>query len=637
MSLIKQLWFAIALVMTVAFGGSMVVSVLSARHYLEQQLQVKNIDNATALALSLSQLPKDPVTVELQVAAQFNAGHYRFIRIVSPTGKILVEKAFHQALQGAPAWFIALIPIHAVPGQAQIQNGWNQYGTLTLASHEQYAYQSLWNGTLELLLWFVLGGLASGAVGTLLMRIITRPLGEVVAQAQAIAERRFLCINEPRTPELRSVARAMNSMVARLNTIFSEEAARLEALRQEVNHDALTGLSGRQHFLSQLGELLTGEAFGAEGSLVVVRLIDLNSLNAKLGRQRADTLLRQLGRLLQDSCQEGLGQHAGRLKGSEFAVVYPTIMSPNEAATNLHQRLTRDWLPNWVVEVPDLFQLGAVPYQRAQDIGSLLSAADDALARAAARGANNWYASAVGNERVARPAEQWRNLLTEAVTGGKLRLAVFRVVGSQNRAAIHQEGVIRLQVDAADALLSAGDFMPMAAHLNLTAPIDLKVVKLAIEYLRSMPGDIAINLSTDTIADFNFRHELSLLLVANPDICKRLLFEVPEYGVFKQFEAFRNFINSVKPLGCRVGIEYFGQRFAEGEKLAALGLDYIKVHPSYMHGIGVNPGNQEFLKGLCCVAHNLGIVVIALGVESEADLPLLASLGFDGMTGPGVK
>jgi EAL domain-containing protein (putative c-di-GMP-specific phosphodiesterase class I) len=186
-------------------------------------------------------------------------------------------------------------------------------------------------------------------------------------------------------------------------------------------------------------------------------------------------------------------------------------------------------------------------------------------------------------------------------------------------------------------LLPAGDFMPMAAHLNLTAPIDLQVVKLAIERLRTMPGDIAVNLSAETIADFNFRHELALLLRANPDMCKRLLFEVPEYGVFKQFHAFRDLVGTVKPLGCRVGIEYFGQRFAESDKLASLGLDYIKIHPSYVHGIASNPGNQEFLKGLCSVARNFGIVVIALGVESESDLPLLASLGFDGVTGPGVK
>jgi diguanylate cyclase (GGDEF)-like protein len=637
MSLIKQLWIAIALVMTIAFGGSMVVSVLSARHYLEQQLQVKNIDNATALALSLSQLPKDLVTVELQVAAQFDVGHYRFIRIVSPTGETMVERVFTSQPEGAPAWFSALIPIRAVPGQALIQDGWNQYGTLTLASHEQYAYKSLWDGTLELLLWFVVGSLAAGLAGSLLIRVITRPLGEVVGQAEAIAERRFLSIAEPRTPELRSVARAMNSMVERLKTMFSEEAARLEALRQKVNLDALTGLSGREHFLSQLRELLTGETFGAEGSLVTVRLSDLNTLNAQLGRQRADALLKHLGRVLQDSCQDGLGQQAGRLKGGEFAVVYPTIASPAEAATDLHQRLTQHWLPDWVADVPDLFQVGAVPFHRGQAIGDLLSRADEALARAEAQGANSCYASETNSNRTARPAEQWRNLLTDAVTGGKLRLAFYRVVGSHNQAAIHQEGVIRLQVDAAGALLPAGDFMPMAAHLNLTAPIDLQVVKLAIEYLRTTPGDIAINLSAETIADFNFRHELALLLQANPDMCKRLLFEVPEYGVFKQFDAFRDLVHTVKPLGCRVGIEYFGQRFAEGDKLADLGLDYIKVHPSYVHGIASNPGNQEFLKGLCSVARNFGIVVIALGVESEADLPLLASLGFDGMTGPGVK
>ncbi len=637
MSLIKQLWIAIALVMTIAFGGSMVVSVLSARHYLEQQLQLKNIDNATALALSLSQLPKDPVTVELQVAAQFDVGHYRFIRIVSPTGATLIERKFSGKLEGAPPWFVELIPIRTVPGQALIQDGWNQYGTLTLASHEQYAYQSLWDGTLELLLWFVLGSVVAGGVGTLLIRIITRPLNDVVEQAQAITERRFLTFKEPRTTELRSMVRAMNSMVERLRSMFSEESARLEALRQKVNLDALTGLSGRAHFRSQLQDLLTDESFGAEGSLVVLRLHDLNRLTVKLGHERANTLLRQLGTLLKDSCRNNLGQQAGRLKGGEFAVVYPTITSAPQAAAALHQQISQQWLPAWVDEVPDLFQIGAVSYHREQPLENLMSQVDEALARAAAQGVNSWYASETSAARAALPAEQWRDLLTQAVSSGKLRLAYYRVVSGRDQAAIHQEGLIRLQVDGGAALLSAGDFMPMAARLNLTAPIDLQVVKLAIEYLRSTPGDIAINLSAQTIVDFNFRRQLTLLLRSNPDVCKRLLFEVPEYGVFQQFEAFRDLVQTVKPLGCRVGIEYFGQYFAEGDKLADLGLDYIKVHPSYVRGIASSPGNQEFLKGLCRVARNFGIVSIALGVESEADLPLLASLGFDGMTGPGVK
>ena len=636
MSLIKQLWIAIALVMTIAFGGSMIVSVLSARHYLQQQLQVKNIDNATSLALSLSQLDKDPVTVELQVAAQFDTGHYRYIRIVSPTGKTLVERVFEGQLQGAPDWFARLIPIKVEPGRAQIQDGWKQYGTIVLASHEQYVYKSLWDGTLELLLWFVLGSLFTGIAGTLAIRFITRPLGDVVSQAEAIAERRFLTIGEPRTPELRSVVRAMNDMVARLKAMFSEEAARLETLRQKVNRDAVTGLASRDYFLAHLREILGGEQFGSVGSLVMVRLPDLAEINRRLGHQRTDTLLRQLGTVLYSSGDGHVGQRAGRLKGGEFAVVCPTLASPAQAAAAIHERLLKDWLPNWAGDVPDLFHLAAVRYQRDQNIGQLLSQADDALARAEGLGPNSRFADEAGDaSRTALPAEQWRTLLTEAVRGGRLTLAYYPVLKGDGQSAIHAEGMIRLKADGAS--LSAGDFMPMAAHLNLTAPIDLTVVKLAVEHLRTTAGDIAVNLSAETIADFNFRNELTQLLGTYPDVCKRLLFEVPEYGVFRQFDAFRDLARTLKQLGCRVGIEYFGQRFTETDKLSSLGLDYIKIHPSYIRGIAGNPGNQEFLKGLCNMAHAIGMSVIALGVESKDDLPLLASLGFDGATGPGIK
>lgn len=637
MSLIKQLWIAIILVMTIAFGGSMIVSVLSARHYLEQQLQVKNIDNATALALSLTQLPKDEVTVELQVAAQFDAGHYRFIRIVSPKGQTLVERVATSKEQWAPGWFIKLFPIHTTPGQALIQDGWIQYGTLTLASQDVYAYKSLWDGTVELLLWFVLGAAVTGVIGTLAMRIITQPLGEVVGQAQAIAERRFLTITEPRTPELKSVARAMNDMVGRLKAMFSEEAARLEALRKKVNRDAVTGLSSREYFMSHLREALQGDQFGSAGSLVMVRLLDLNELNARLGHQQADALLKDVGTELYKSGDDHVGQRAGRIKGAEFAVVCPTFASAAGAAQDIHARLMHNVLPKWQDKVPDMFHLSAVRYQHDQNIGQLLARADEMLAQAANKGANTWHADEGGSSKPAVPAEQWRTLLTEAVTGGRLALSFFPVMSGDGNNPLHQEGVIRLKVDAEGTLLSAGDFMPMAAQLNLTAPIDLSVVKLAIEHLRTTAGDVAVNLSAETIGDFQFRNELTQLLKAYPDVCKRLLFEVPEYGVFRQFEAFRDLTRNLKQLGCRVGVEYFGQRFAESDKLADLGLDYIKVHPSYIRGIAGNEGNQEFLKGLCKMAHAFGITVVAQGVENPSDLPLLAELGFDGVTGPGVK
>ncbi|MFZ2738780.1 MAG: LapD/MoxY N-terminal periplasmic domain-containing protein [Burkholderiaceae bacterium] len=637
MTLIKQLWIAIVVIMALAFGGSLVLNVLSSRHYLEQQLQVKNIDNATALALSLSQLPKDPVMIELQIAAQFDAGHYRFIRITSPSGQVMVERVFKGELQGAPLWFTRLIPISARPGLAQIQDGWKQYGSLSLASHEQYAYQSLWQGSLELLLWFVLGSLLTGIAATLAMRLITRPLDEVVKQAKAIEERHFLHIEEPRTPELRSVVRAMNSMVERLKAMFGEEASRLETLRQKINLDALTGLYGREHFRSQLGELINGEDYGGHGSLVLLRLKSLDQLNADLGHPLTNGMLKQLALVFKDCADRNAGWLTGRLRGGDFALACPSISSPREAATALQQRITEEWLPDWIGVVPDLYHLSAVGYQRGQSLSELMSRADEALAFAQAQGPNSLHVSELETQLPTYSGDEWRKRLSNVVNSRQLQLAYFPVKNISQSALLHQEGVLRWQLDAVASPLRAGDFMPIAAHLNLSAPIDLQVVRLALDFLRNSPGDLAINLSAQTISDFSFRHELLLLLQANTALCSRLMFEVPEYGVYQQYDAFYDLVHSLKPLGCRLGIEYFSESFSQGHKLADLRLDYIKVHPSYMHQLQTNPGNQEFLKGLCVVSRLLGITVIALGVEASSELTLLAELGFDGATGPGIK
>lgn len=636
MSLMRQLWLAVVISTVVAFVGSLSISIWSARGYLIEQLERKNSDNASSLALAMTQQEKDPVNIELQVSALFDTGYYQQISVVDPLGKVIVERIQDKGdAEKVPHWFMSLFSIPSPPGLAQVNDGWKQYATVKVISHSQFAYQALWDQVSRLVMWFLVGGGALGVLGMLLLKTIGQSLRNVVRQAAALAERRFITVDEPKPLELKAVTRAMNEMVERLKNIFAEEGARLETLRKKVNRDAVTGLSTREYFMSHLREIVSGETFGSVGSLVMVRLADIGRINGKLGHQRTDALLKELGAVLYDSGNGRPGQRAGRMKGGEFAIVCPTFEDPAEAAKDIHGRLLKDWLPNWSGEVPDLFHLAAVQYQRDQSIGALLTRADEALARAESLGPNNYFADH-SQSRFSLPAEQWRTLLTEAVDGGQLSLAFYSVVRGADRTQLHQEGVIRLKPSGGEVVLSAGDFMPMAAKLNLIAPIDLGVVKMAIEHLRHGQGNVAVNLSAETIGDFNFRNRLVELLKTYPDMCARLLFEVPEYGAFRQFEAFCDLTRTLKQLGCRVGIEYFGQRFGEIDKLASLGLDYIKVHPSYVRDIQSNAGNQEFLAGLCRVAHGLGIEVIALGVQAKSDLELLASLGFDGATGPAV-
>jgi diguanylate cyclase (GGDEF)-like protein len=638
MSLMRQMILLVTAATLLAFAGSLFISVWSARNYLSLELQRKNNDNANALALSMTQQKdKDAVTVELQVTALFDTGYYQRVSVLDPLGNVIAERVNPKSDTAAPQWFVNWFPIESTPGVAQINEGWKQFGTVTVVSHSQFAYDALWAQSRRFLLWFVVGGLLVGLLGAAILRAIARSLGDVVRQADAIKGRRFVTVKEPRPVELKAVTRAMNDMVERVKAMFAEEAIRLEAMRTRVNRDAVTGLAVRDYFTAHLREVLEGEQFSSVGSLVIVRLADIGRINSVLGHARTDELLKTLGQTLYDSGHDRPGQRAGRLQGGEFAIICPTFDRPADAARDIHERLQRDWLPQWHSEIPDLYNVAAVGYARYQAVSDLMMRADAALARAVTQGPNCWYASDEIQSAVTMPGDRWRAVLSGAVKQSQFTLDYYPVSATDGRL-LHREGSIRLRVGDPAVTLAAGDFMPMAAKLNLSPPIDLNVTQLAIRRLSENDEAVAINLAAETINDYSFRSELQQLLKATPEESRRrLLFEAPEYGVFRHFDAFRDLAQMLKAQSCRVGIEYFGQRFAESDKLAALGLDYIKVHPSYVRGIGHNAGNQEFLKGVCRMAHNLGIQVIAIGVESKDELTVIATLGFDGATGPAVK
>ncbi len=642
MSLFRRIWLAVIILTIAAFVGSLLVNTLTARSYLEKQLYLKNVDNATALALSMSQFrEKDPVTVELLVSAQFDTGHYQSIRLTDPAGAVMVQRKQEAASdQGAPAWFMRLFPIQAKPGVALVQDGWKQFGTVTLQSHSRFAYEALWQGTLELLAWFAAGGLLAGILGTLMLRLITRPLNRVVDQAHAISQRQFISIDVPKVSELRSVALAMNDMVARVKQMFADEAARLDSLRRQVNHDAITGLPNREFFMGHLREALSSDDAAPQGLLAILRMSDLAAINNKLGHAGADKLLQDVAMALMDATAGQPDDHnagnmlAARLRGADFALLLPHADNGETFADSLVQRINTR-VASTHPELENVFHIGVVHYRRGQAIDTVLANADNALAAAEMKGANALH---VGEKNVAAPlatsGEAWRSMLTDALAGQRIKLVSFPVM-TVGGAVLHQESVIRLQAQQNGSWLPAGDFMPMAERLKLTAEMDLQVVRLALEALQTGARDVAVNLSADSITDWGFHNKLVGLLKTQPALCKRL--EVAEQGVCRQLEAFRDLCRTLKDLGCHLGIEHFGHRFGEITHAADLGLDYLKVDGSFIRDIHTSRGNQQFLKGLCNMAHSIGVLVIAEGVRSAEEMALLPELGFDGVTGPAVS
>ena len=635
MSLFRQLWLAVIVSTLIAFVGSFAVSMMTARQYLEEQLAIKNNDNAASLALSMSQMDKDPVTLELQVAALFDSGQYARIQVRDPEGLTLIEKTSPAVSDDVPAWFARLFPIASRPGSAQISTGWTQFGTVELVSHNRFAYRELWQGGWRLLMWFSLGGVLAGFLGMQILRRIKRPLDAVVGQARAISDRRFIRIEEPATPELKSLARAMNVMVGRVKAMFEEEASRLEQVRREATLDPLTGLANRAYFMNRLAIALNDEDAPTRGSLIMLRLADLAGINRCAGRETADEVLRRTGAALRELAEKNPGAEAARLNGADFTLLLPGQNDPQPACQQLLVAL-QSLVAAHLLPENAIGHLGSSVYQHNEPVPQLLARVDAALAAAELQGPLAAQHVAEQSHCSASTQADWRSILTDALKDQRLRLIEFPVADS-NGLLLHLECPLRLQAEESGDWINAGSFMPVASRLSMTSELDLAAVKLALDRLASGLPAVAVNLAGASLIVPDFTPRLLSLLQQRRELAGKLWLEVAESGAFQYFDAFLAFSLALRPLGCRLGIEHFGRQFSQIGRLHDIGLDYLKVDGSFIRNIHGDNGNQAFLKGLCNIAHGIGLTVIAEGVNSAEELATLPALGFDGATGPAVS
>jgi diguanylate cyclase (GGDEF)-like protein len=635
MSMYRQLWLAIVVSTLLAIGGSLLASLLSARGYLEAQLTVKNNDNATALALSLSQGTPDAVTAELVVASLFDRGHYALIRVTDPMGATLVERVSPEIDLDAPGWFVRLLPINAQAGQAQISSGWKQFGTVTLLSHSRFAYGALWKSANQMIFALAVAGLIGGYLGSLVLRRLRKPLSDVIDQANAITSRRFVVIEEPSVPELRQLAAAMNTTVKRLKNMFEEEAGRLDRVRQEANCDALTGLANRSYFIARLREAsMADDSVGV--AVIIARVANLAEINQLLGRDTTDELLRTFGSVVSEPARQHPDALAARLNGADFALLIPGVLGAQAIADPLLHALisaASAFVPGQVTT-----WMGCGNFPRGVEIDTILSQVDTALAAAEADGRDGLHvANMYQGEALPKSAKEWASLIHLALDKNWVRLVSFPVL-TLDGSLMHRECPLRLMFDEHGEWQPAGLFWPVAERLRLTPQLDLAAVGLGLDELEKKPAlpGLAINLSASSIQLPEFRAELRRLVLRRSGT-SRLWLEVSESGALAHFDAFCELCRELRDLGCQMGLEHFGRQFSEVGRLHDLGLDYLKVDASFVRGLDANPGNQAFLKGLSAIAHGIGLKVIAEGVASEAELLTLQEVGFDGATGPVVQ
>ncbi len=638
MSLIKQLWLAIALTSLASLGGSFIVSSWAARDYMMQELTIKNLDNAQSLALSLSQLPKDPVSVELLISAQFDTGHYRRILLQSPGGEVLEERVFASEESDVPAWFVRLVALDIPPGIAQVQDGWQQYGTLSIETHVRYAYASLWKASTQLLLWFLAAALLIGLLGTLILRHITRPLGSLVAQAEAIGARRFITTTPPRTDEFRRVVLAMNRLAERVRAMLNEESRRLEQLRHQTQHDPLTGLLKREAFLKHFNAVLADHSAAAGGMLLIFRFCQLAELNRKHGRKQTDQVLNDFARQLQQLCDQQPEWECGRINAAEFALLAPGSLTSSDL-TQFDRQLLNPAHSPLPAEFSSELIAAAARYDAEDDATSVLIRLDGSLAHAEQENLHQLQFAPSSNA-LFDDLQRWRTAIEDALARKALRLARFAVLSADPAAGPaadlgpihHYEAPVRLELDG--EWRNAGQFLPWAARLGLLCRIDQAVLDTACSLLAAEPElvGLAINLSDDAVRSYEFHASLLATLHASPELAPRLHLDVLESSAQRHPAAFRALVLSLRPLGCRIGLKHAGRHFSSLEGLHDLGLDYLKISASFNTE---QPEDQSLLRGLCSLLHSIGMEAIAEQVASVEQANELATLGVDAFSACG--
>ena len=632
MSLIRQVWLLLSLTLVLAFVGAIGVSVDGARHYLQTQLSLKNNDAAQSMALTLSQQRGDTVGLELVIASQFDTGSYERIRLVAPGGQAIVDRSADARPQSAPEWFVRWLGIATTAGVAQVSDGWRQIGRLEVRSQAAFADDQLWQVTLETVGVMLVLAIVAGAIAVAGVNRIRRPLEATVEQARAITERRFVTVSEPEVPELRNVTRAMNAMVARVKSMFDEQAGQVEQLRRQAHCDGLTGVSNRGYFLGRLSGMLEGEDGPATGALVIVRLVDVQGLNRRMGRSATDRLLQDAASAMVESSRRFNVTEVGRLNGSDFALALPDVDALKEPAFDVSARL-RSLLR--VHEGGAHAVIGAVRWWHGAPMSSLLAAADQALARAEQRGAYAVEVDDAGNGLVLGE-DAWRHRIQSALAARRAELMEFPLVGPGGEL-VHHECPMRLRLGDDGALVSATQWLPMARRSQLTSEVDLLAIELALAAIGRDRAPRSVNVSPASLADGSFASRVRSLVALHRDAAPGLSLELAESGALRLLPQVQELAVALHGNGTRIGLEHAGERLSDTQGLLEAGLDFVKLDGSVVHGIASDEARAQHVAGTVRMMHSIGLKVYAESVSDPHDAAALWQCGLDGLTGPVVK
>ncbi len=638
MTLFKQLFFGTSLAFFILLAVIEGIYISNARIYMQEQLTSHAQDVATSLGLVLppSLADKDVLRAEITVNAVFDRGFYQSIVVVNTQGEKLIEKNLTPVPAEVPVWFTQWVTMTAPSAESLISKGWQQLGRVVVTSHPNFAYKQLWHTLQQATgIMFVLYLISLLAIHSFLTRIL-RPLDEIEKVAHAISERDFQQVKIlPSARELLRVVKAINSMSTKLRDIIAHEVRQATHFRDEARRDLLTGLDNRRGFEQHVHALLENGSDVMSGALFMLQITDFNEFNVNHGYKEGDALLKEAANGLR-LVHPKSDLLRCRINGATFAVMAFNLSM--DEAVELGRALCAAFgvpVQQRRAEPALVFGCGGVHFAgHKATLNALLAQCDRVLLQAMANGTGISLMEEVREEDGSRGAQYWKKLIQDAISDERVMLLAQSVVNFGSMPALQSEVVGRL-VNLQGEMVLAEHFIPMANRFQLTPAFDLSVLKRLFGRMAATGGDdlVAINLSIHSIHDTNLLSWLGGAMNAHPEVARRLVFEFTEFGLVQDRVGIEHFVADIRKLGGQFAVDNFGLHHSAFEYLQRLKPLYVKLSPAYIRDLKDNHENQFFISSVVNITRSLDIRVFALGVENEAVLPLLQSLGVEGYQG----
>jgi diguanylate cyclase (GGDEF)-like protein/PAS domain S-box-containing protein len=407
-----------------------------------------------------------------------------------------------------------------------------------------------------------------------------------------------------------------------------------ERLVYLAHHDALTNLPNRTLLAERLQRSLTRAQ--RRSRAVAVLFVDIDrfkSVNDSIGHNGGDAVLRAVGKRLHEMLRPG--DTIARPGGDEFIIVLDDLAKPGDAGIIAEKILATITKPIRAADT-ELVVSASIGIALAPADGTitddLLRNADAAMYVAKNRGGDTIevFNPAIRQSAIEQLAIE--TALRAALERNQISLAYQPIVDAYSGSLIAFEALARWN-DPERGVIPPGIFVNVAEEMGLTVRLGEYVLERACRRMRRLIERannelyVSVNVSPRQFREPSFTADVRRILEFCDLPARNLQLEVTENAYISGVDASIRNINALKRMGIRVTIDDFGTGFSALGYLKRLPVNGIKIDRSFISDILEDPADQGIVRAIIALAENLGLLVVAEGVENEEQVRILRELG----------